>query len=217
MKKLFAIGWFAGWLFLIAGCSFKPDETIILLGTESYVTPLNEMIPENWQSAFFSSFERIPEGFFPPDIEGEYRISKKQYYTSNLGYDLSDSLDMYLRVVNQHNRVASVQFFEGGTVWTDTAFVMGSDPWFTLYFKENRALVSYGTTHSHRRFVLFTGRKTEEGIRDLVFGTMILSAEEGDDPYVGAFIPGWWFIYKDQDGLSEPCDWFSHEEDTDGK
>lgn len=215
MKKWFYIVLFVGWLLGLAGCSIPPDETIIFVGPESYITPLDQMIPDAWQSSFFSNFDSLPQGYYPPNIEGEYRISKKQFCTSNLGYDLSDSLDMYLRVVNQDNRLASVQFFEGGTVWTDTAFITGNDPWFSLYFKEKRALVSYGTTHTHRRFVLFTGRKSEEGIHDLYFGTVILGADNGDDPYVGAFIPGWYFIYKDQDGLSENSDWFSHEEDED--
>lgn len=210
MNKIASIVFFAGLVFGFIGCSFKPDETIILLGTESYVVPMKEMIPNEWETAFLSGFDQMPEGLFPPIIEGEYRISKKQFYTSNLGYDLSDSLDMYLRIVNQHNRLASVQFFEGGNVWTDTAFLMGNDPWFTLYFKEKRALVSYGTTHAHLRFVVFTGCKSDEGIRDLTFGSLILGADNGDDPYVGAFVPGWYFIYKDKDGLSEYCDWFSH-------
>lgn len=213
MKRLPYIVLLFDLVFGLIGCSFKPDETIVMLGSESYVVSMNDMAPEEWESPFLSCFEKIPDGYFPPVIEGEYRISKKQFSTSNLGYDLSDSLDMYLRVLNQHNRVASVQFFEGGTVWTDTAFIMGAEPWFTLYFKEKRALTSYGTTHTHRRFVVFTGRKSDEGIHDLVFGSLILDAENGDDPYVGAFIPGWYFIYKDSDGLSENCDWFSHVED----
>lgn len=213
MKKWQYIVLFVGCLFGIVGCSIPPDETIVFLGSESYVTPIEKMIPEAWQASFLSDLSPLPEGHFPPDIEGEYRISKKQFCTSNLGYDLSDSLDMYLRVVNQHNRLASVQFFEGGTVWTDTAFIMGNGAWFTLYFKEKRELVSYGTTHAHWRFVLFKGRKSEEGVHDLYFGSMILNAENGEDQYVGAFVPGWYFIYKDQDGLSENSDWFGHVED----
>ena len=213
MKKWLSIGLVVGWLYSLSSCSIPPDETIIFLGPESYVTPIEKMIPDAWQVPFLSNLGSLPEGYCPPDIEGEYRISKKQFCTSNLGYDLSDSLDMYLRIVNQNNRLASVQFFEGGSVWTDTAFIMGDDDRFTLYFKEKRALVSYGTTQAHWRFVIFTGRMSEEGVRDLYFGSLILSADNGEDQYVGAFIPGWYFIYKDDDGLSENSDWFSHVED----
>lgn len=33
---------------------------------------------------------------------------------------------------------------------------------------------------------------------------------QGQNPFVGSFIPGWYFIYKDQDGLAENCDWFDN-------
>lgn len=122
---------------------------------------------------------------------------------------------MYLQIFNQHNRIVSVAFYEGGTVWTETAFVTGSGSRFVLYFVETRELVSYGTTHAHDRFVLITGKLGADGIHDLHFGSMILSAYNGDDVYVGAFIPGWYFIYKDEDGLSEFCNFFDQSEGED--
>lgn len=207
MKKSLIILLFAAVLLGSYRCKPNPDNTIIFLGAESFVASVDSLVPDQWEQAFISKFDIIPTGYFPPNIEGQYRIGEKQFLTSNLGYDLSDSLDMFLRVVNQHNRIASVEFFEGGSVWTDTAFIMGNENWFTLYFTELRELVSYGTTHAHNRFVMFTGRKSEEGIHDLRFGSLILNAENGDDLYVGAFIPGWYFIYKDKDGLSENYEW----------
>lgn len=212
------------WHIILVGCLFgllacrpeEPHHTIVVLGPEDDVIPMRDLIPDTLQPAFFLDFGTDPdEGFYPPNIEGTYRIGKKQFVASSLHYDLSDTLDMYLRVVDQHNRLASVEFYEGGSVWTETAFVAGSGQRFSLYFKETRELTSYGTTHAHDRFVLFTGRIASDGIRDLRFGSMILSAANGEDLYVGAFIPGWYFIYKDADGLSEPCDFFNQEEDDD--
>ena len=86
------------------------DETIILLGKESYVQPLIEMIPDSLQSKLLSLFGTIPEGFIPPNIEGEYKI-EKQFCHSNF-IDLSDNLDMHLRVKDQHNRVATFSHYE---------------------------------------------------------------------------------------------------------
>lgn len=194
----------------------EPHNTIVVLGPEAYVLSMKDLVPDSLQPAFFDAFGVVPdEGYYPPNIEGTYRIGRKQFVASSLDYDLSDNLDMYLRIVDQHNRVASVEFYEGGSVWTETAFVAGSGQRFSLYFKETRELTSYGTTHAHDRFVLFTGRIASDGIHELRFGSMILSAANGEDLYVGAFMPGWYFIYKDADGLSEPSDFFDQEEGGD--
>ncbi|MBR4390878.1 MAG: hypothetical protein IKT08_02080 [Bacteroidales bacterium] len=212
MKKLIYIVFLVSVVGLSC-CTPDPQDTIVFIGSESYVRPMTKLVDSvSWLNAFLSGYDNIPEGYYPPDIQGEYKISEKQFVTSNIGYDLSDpeEMDMYLKVVNQFNRVASVEFYEGSTVWTDTAYIIGSGQRFSLYFVETRELLSYGTNHIHRRLVLITGKMTEEGIKDLYFGSLILDAEEGGDPLVGAFNPGWYFIYKDKDGLSEPCDWFSH-------
>ena len=218
MRTLLHIIMIIGGFALLARCTPESHDTIIWVGDETYVpSSMEEMIPDSLAAAFqsfMSDFGNIPEGFFPPEIEGEYRIGRKQFLTSNLGYDLSDTLDMYLRVVKQQNRVACVEFYEGSTVWTDTAFVAGNGNQFSLYFVENRELLSYGIHHAHERFVIITGKKTDEGVKDLRFGCMILTRGESGDPLVGTFVPGWYFIYKDEDGLSENTDWFSqHEEE----
>ena len=50
--------------------------------------------------------------------------------------------------------------------------------------------------------------KAPEGIKKLRFGSLILDASEEVNPFFGTFVPGWFFIYKDQDGLAENCHWF---------
>lgn len=217
MRKAWYIICIVGLIGLVA-CHPEPvHDTIVVLGDEGYVIPMRELIPDEWEQAFLDDFgTSVDEGFYPPNIEGSYRISKKQFVASSLDYDLSDTLDMYLKIVSQHNRVASVEFYEGGSVWTEMAYIAGTGDRFSLYFVETRELVSYGTNHAHARFVLITGRIGADGIHNLRFGSMILSADNGEDVYVGAFIPGWYFIYKDQDGLSEPCDFFDQEEDENG-
>ena len=182
-------------------------ESIILLGTEKYVKKLTEIIPEEWQDDFLTYYGEIPQGYIPPNIEGEYAISPKQFVYSNF-VDLSDDLDMYLKVIDQHNRVATVEFYEGETLHTDTAYIMGSKQNFSLYFVEKRTRDFEGDITSVNRIVLITGEKTPEGIKNLRFGSMILDVREGVNPFIGSFTPGWFFIYKDQDGLAENCHWF---------
>jgi hypothetical protein len=190
-------------------------DSVILLGTERYVKKLTEIIPEEWQNGFSKYFGEMPQGYIPPNIEGEYAISPKQFVYSNY-IDLSSDLDMYFRVTDQHNRVATVEFYEGETLRIDTAYIMGSGQSFSLYFVEKRTLDFYGTLSTISRVVLITGEKTPEGIKKLRFGNMILDASEGVNPFIGNFVPGWFFIYKDQDGLAENCHWFGRKGESDG-
>lgn len=217
MRRWSDIVFCAGLFFLLLGCRPIPEDTIIFLGGETYVQSVSEIIRhDEWEHDVLSHMQNVSQGYFPPDIEGEYKISEKQFVTSNFN-DLSDHQDMYLKVMDQHNRIASVLFYEGERIYTDTAYVMGDGQRFSLYFTEDREMVVNETAHTLRRFVIFTGEKTPQGIRDLYFGSLILDAGNGDDPFVGSFIPGWYFIYKDKDGLSENCDWFSqHEEGGEG-
>ena len=185
----------------------EAGESIILLGTESYVKKLTEIIPEAWQNDFSTNYGAIPQGYIPPNIEGEYAISPKQFVYSNF-IDLSNDLNMYLKVTDQHNRVATVDFYEGETLHTDTAYIMGSGQNFSLYFVEKRTLDFNGIVSTVDRVVLITGEKTTEGIKKLRFGSMILDVREGVNPFIGTFVPGWFFICRDQDGLAENCHWF---------
>ena len=193
---------------ICCSCTKENDsnDAVILLGKEAYVVPMMEMIPDSLQNKFLLQMENPPKGFIPPNIEGEYLISEKQFCHSNF-VDLSDHEDMHLRITNQHNRVANVEFHEGETIYTDTAFIMGSGQRFTLYMTEQRDLF-FHTSYSVTRCVVITGEKTADGIRGLRYGSIILAADNGGNPFLGTFMPGWYFIYKDKDGLSENCHWF---------
>ncbi len=206
MRKLTIILCFLGMSWVLFSCSKDSDDTIILLGKERYVVPMKEMIPDSLYTKFVTLMGGTPEGFIPPNIEGEYLISEKQFCHSNF-IDLSDHQDMHLRISNQHNRVANVEFHEGETIYTDTAFIMGSGQHFTLYLTEERNMTFFAD-FAITRCVVITGEKTAQGIKNLHFGSVILDAENGGNPFLGNFIPGWYFIYKDKDGLSEHCQWF---------
>lgn len=215
MKALKQICFVVPLLLGIFSCAHYPDDTIVLLGPEGYVKTANElahkyMLEDSLANMMFH-LNLAPNGDYPPDIEGEYKISEKQFVQSNF-HDLDDHhLDMYLKVERQHNRIASVYLCEGNTVFTDTAYVTGQDPWFSLYFEELKEMVFQGSTHVYHRLVLITGKKTDEGIENLYFGNLILDADEGADPLMGSYLPGWYFVYKDKDGLSENSDWFDNQ------
>lgn len=210
MKKLTFILCVIALLYGLTGCQKDKGngEDIILLGKELYVVPLDNFLPDSLKSVFPFHFGEMPHGYIPPNIEGEYVISKKQFCHSNF-IDLSDTLDMHLRITYQHNRVACVELHEGSIVCTDTAFVMGSGNRFTLYMIEKRNMSFYGN-HLITRCVVIAGEKTEQGIKNLRFGSIILLAVCDENAFIGSYKPGWYFVYRDKDGLAENCNWFEN-------
>ncbi|MBQ6306143.1 MAG: hypothetical protein IJK78_06225 [Bacteroidales bacterium] len=211
MKKIIFIFCVITILYGLAGCQKDNGDgnDIILLGKELYVVPLGNILPDSLKLVFPAHFGDIPKGYIPPNIEGEYAISKKEFCHSNF-IELSDTLDMHLRITYQHNRVACVELHEGSTVCTDTAFVMGSGNRFTLYMVEERNMSFYGN-HFITRCVVITGEKAEQGIKNLRFGSIILSAICDENAFIGSYKPGWYFIYCDGDGLAENCNWFAYQ------
>lgn len=197
---------------IIHACKPKAldGDTIILLGEEKYVKPLLSMIPDTLSTIFVSHMGNIAEGYIPPNIEGEYIINPKQFCYSNF-YNLFDNGAIYLKVTNQHNRIATVELYEEGYQRSDTAYIMGDGQFFTLYFNENREMSYYNFYSTITRNVFITGEKSDAGIKDLVFGNIILKVHNGGSPFVGNFVPGSYFIYKDKDGLSENTEWFDYQ------
>ena len=213
--KLHIIGLALALTAIFSGCKPETGDTIILVGEETAFMTVKELMNEDLndaqQNAFLSKLPDLSDNtdVLPPDIMGEYKISPKQFVESNIGFDFfSDDHDVLLRVFNQQNRLAQVDFFESGVSRIDDAYVIGEGNFFTLYFTEEREIEFMGVAYSYERLIVITGEKVTEGIRNLRFGNIILNVENGIDPLVGDFEPGWFFIYKDADGLSEKGHWF---------
>lgn len=187
-------------------------KSIILLGKEDYIQPFQNMVPDSLLTVFLPQMGNVAEGLIPPNIEGEYEIDK-EFVNSNY-FDLFHAHEMYLKITNQHNRTAQVKLFEAGNIqFTDTVYIMGNGQYFTLYYPELRnVLVDSNTESSIVRNVIITGEKTEEGIQNLIFGTIIIEADSIYNPYVTNLTPGMYFIYKDGDGLSNNTDWFEEQD-----
>lgn len=204
---------FALGILTATSCKKEPThgDSIILLGMEEYVEPIAGFIPDTLRTHFINHFGTMPEGYIPPNIEGEYLIGRMKFCHSN-HVAAGDGSNMHLRITNQHNRVAHVEFDDKGTVVVDTAFIMGNGQRFTLYFTEEKHVAIQGE-FSIKRSVFITGEKTLTGIKDLRFGSIILEANDDGNVFVGGFKPGWYFIYQDEDGISENCNWFNDNEE----
>lgn len=219
MKKIIISICFLGLLVGLTHCG-KADsdgETIILLGnTEGFVPPLmgtsdnpEIFIPDSLKEPFKDHFGSIPEGYIPPNIEGEYVIKPKLIY-SNL-FMLCDSSEMHLRISEQHNRIAKVEFHDYSITNIDTAFVVGSESKFTLYFTEDRNIDFFGEfEYTNKRTIVISGEKEEDGIKDLRLGIIITDSNNSNTPYITGLVPGVYFIYEDSDGVSDTCSWFNN-------
>lgn len=208
IKTLLSVCCLLGLALLLPRClkDSITDDTIILIGEEKYVKPIESMIPDTLKNLFLEQLGNVHEGLVPPNLEGEYCIGEIAYCESNY-LDLMNNDNMYLRVTRQHNRVAAVEFFDNKTVSVDTAYIMGSEDKFTLYMTENRRLPSPLEAYSFTRTVVISGKKTDEGIRDTRLGFIYM--EVSGPELIDFWKPGTYYIYKDKDGLSENCAWFA--------
>ena len=192
-----------------------PKGTIVLMGEEKYVKELKELITiDSLKNVFPAQFGDMPEGLIPPNIEGEYFIDSLQLIHSNYAITENAS-EIHLEISRQHNRVAVIRLFQGTEASTDTAYIKGSGNSFTLYFTERKEIEFQGAHFSVKRFVVFSGEKTPQGIRNLKYGSIVLDSDYQLTPFVGPFTPGADFIYRDADGFSENDTWFIPQEEGD--
>lgn len=198
----------------LLGCQ-KGDlagDTIILLGKETYVKSYRDLIPDSLFTKYVAmmNIDTTKEGYIPPNIEGAYIISPYEFCYSNF-WPAYHEHELYLRVSGQHNRVAKVEIFTHFLIVADTVYIMGDDQNFTMYFTQKIDMQQVNIQQIITRNVFITGEKTDAGIRNLMFGDIMVDVEGDDNPYVVTFFPGWYNIYKDGDGFSENTDFFDNQ------
>lgn len=185
-------------------------ETIILLGKETYVQPIKDFLPDSLYTTFDTIFvthgDHTHEGYIPPNIEGVYCVNPKMICYSNY-YDTIHSHEMYFEITNQHNRIACINLLDGGSVVTDSVFIMGNDQYFTLYYTEYKIMPNANAYPYLVRNVFLAGKKTDEGISDLMYGNIILGVPDIASPFWDNFVTGNYFIFTDPDHLAENSSW----------
>ncbi len=200
MKKGFLF--IAALTLLLTGC-LKDDMsqgTIVLMGTESYVKSIEEVIPDTLLRFIADTTVMgdetivLPRGNTPPDIQGEYMFFPRELYKDNGHHPLAgdtlffrfgghqpiDTLLYYPQ--GQHNRVAPGDIHEKGFLQEkiDTVYLMGEGTRFTAYFK-----VAYKNCYepmSHLYYTLtrgyvITGTVAESGIANAIVACVNISAE----------------------------------------
>lgn len=107
------------------------DGTIVLLGTESDVKPIREVIPDTLLTFITNSFAMdsvgalsLPEGDMPPDIQGEFYFGPAELCADN-GHGVPRNDTLYFRFGGNHETIIETEDVElhPGNLWihgTDT-------------------------------------------------------------------------------------------------
>lgn len=188
-------------MLLLAGC-LKDDPnqgTIVLLGTESDVKPIEEVIPDTLLS-FISNAAvmgeeviQLPTGCTPPDIQGEYLFFPRELYKENghhpsagdtlflrFGGTYSDDYGTYLH--GQHNRITPGDLRDPGFSQQSvkSIYLMGEGNDFTAYFTVNYDDCydpASETEYTLTRGYILTGTVTSTGIDQAVVACVNIAVE----------------------------------------
>lgn len=172
---------------LVTSClKDEMNETIVLMGTESYVKRIDSIIPDTLfsyigDSAVMGDNVIVPNrGNMPPNIQGEFVFGPRELFSYNETYH--GNLDtLYIRfggdpdTINnsyypqgQHNMMVVCDIKEPGLpLMSVDAFVMGTDNQFTVYFDvtyDNVENPATGGSYSLKRGYVLTGNITNAGI-----------------------------------------------------
>ena len=218
---------------MMMGCLKDGSETIVLMGTESDVKTIEQVIPDTLLKfivnpiAMRDTILNLPRGTTPPNIQGEYMFYIRQLYRWNEGAYViatdtvcfrfggdSDTLGYYPQ--GQHNMIVPCDFYgdimEAGRVYLvksqPKAYVMGNGNDFTAYFTVDynceTSLPGVSIPYLMTRAYILTGTLTANGIDNAVLACVNKTVEGNDTP--GAIIPreNSIFIYRVRGGQLHP-------------
>lgn len=170
---------------LVLNSCLKDDPhegTIILMGTESYVKSIEEVIPDTLlkvlkdKNIVQMDQAVLPHGNMPPDVQGEFVLRPKELLWYN-EYPILDGDSIRFRFGGdgsangfyqngQHNRVTPCDYEENGMLeHTDVAYLMGSGNKFTAYFELTHEHIDEipGVDFNITRGYVITGELVQNG------------------------------------------------------
>ena len=134
---------------LMTGClkDNLQEGTIVLLGTESDVKPIGEVIPDTllkfiMDADAMSPTLNLPAGNCPPDIQGEYVFSPMELYAYNAdNYTPSPDDTLFFRFggsLSSYQVEMEIEYHQGDTL------IQGND---TLVFSSDTTIMTTGTNY----------------------------------------------------------------------
>lgn len=226
--KRFSIFWYIAILPLcLFSCLGHGDDTIVLLGEESYVQNMYEIIGDTALIPFcLENNLCLPEGFNPPDIQGEFVLSDLRCMNSvgslpttidSLFFrfggepeiDTATGNHYYLTDAGQHHMVVACDYkVDDMLLHFDAITVMGDGKDFSAFFAYDTLVVINmpGDPTTYRfnitQGVLLTGQmstdhQTIDSTRVLLFNKKVKPLTAlPEHPYVELPQDGWKAMYK---------------------
>ena len=193
-------------IFGLTSCLKEGTETIVYLGYENYIPPIETVIPQELLKVYSDSIGELYHGYIPPNVEGSFVINPKKRLLSNnlISWPLEViEPNMTISINNQHNGViVNFDCSEATTTSTDSVYIMGHDDCFTIYFREVKEFVDEGFTTTITRGMILTGEIHQEGIRNLRYADIIIDVNDDSNGQIVQYPKGQYFIYEDGDGIA---------------
>ncbi len=190
-------------------CTKNNDSTIVLIGQEEYIPYYDDwrdVIPDSLQNVVQDSLiailrtDKLPEGYIPYNVEGDYVVNYKKRVWSNYPYwPLTVIEPPYeFSFKKQHNGVCEYTINESGNVQVvDTIYLRGSKKCFTAYFIEEKNYKQLEYNVYLKRAVLIVGEMHPSGnISHFGYATVILDMKDDSQGVITSYPAGTVFIYK---------------------
>lgn len=229
-----------GMLFaLFSSCKKNNHNTIAFFGDEKYMKSIDSIYPEGyrdeWKILAPGYEDTVYNGFFPPDLTGEFLITGKfgagnewiHRDDEDIPYPYNDDIYalnkyVYFRVKDQKNGIAKLYFCmynkpdgNSRTAYTvDTAYIYGkgNKNEFTLCFDAIEVPGNTGIEYDYG--IIITGKRhypdtinPAEGISDVKMWRVIKNRGGNIDNVAFYWIVGGQRLYYDADNFAEKVDY----------
>ena len=199
-----------GLLLLLSSCLKEANETILVNDPQK----IPFITDGSWSRELLELFgeENVNFGDTPPLLECEFQ-SDHQYVVTNLPEGQSPSIGSVTPVVHYHKfrnqyiqicEYCGMNSGEGSPHVTDTAYIIGHDNLFTVYFIETWTTIGNPTLA-----VIMSGELADEGVVNYRYGYQIINYADYNIP-TNVYPVNSIFIFQDPDHLSEYTPWEGH-------
>jgi hypothetical protein len=193
----------------LSSCLKEESEWSILFNNPQDIPLITDYLPMDLLQLFGE--ENIHFGDRPFNLDMEF-VSKHKYVAvstsaeSHPAVGTTSPIMHYHKISQKYLQIAdyySMTQEETYCKMISPVYLTGSDTTFTVYYFE-QPVTAGNPVHA----VLFSGRKSSEGVRDFRYGYKIVRYNDSIVPPT-VYPENSIFIFADSDGLAERCSWFN--------
>ena len=197
---------FGFWLLVSLGILFgsctkgnSNGETIVPIGEEYF--DVEKLFSDVKPS--FDEVKRImrigDEDLIPPKLDSVYLVNRMRLINSNYDEAPVSISDIEMRFNRQHNSIVNIEFSESSiTQKIDSAYVIGKNDDFTIYFVEER---DYPIMNYHvrlKRGIIMCGTVTQAGLSDFRIAFIVMNWKDDSHGVLHPYDPGTYMVYEEE-------------------